>query len=32
MDVNDDSVNLCWLPLGARGHSVGWHGRIYESP
>lgn len=30
IEVNDDWVDLYWLPLGAGGHFVRWNGRIYE--
>jgi hypothetical protein len=31
IDVNDDWVDLYWLPLSAGGHCVGWNGRVYEA-
>ena len=24
-------MDICWLPLGAGGHSVRWNGRVYEA-
>ena len=30
-EVNEDWVDLYWLPLGAGGHWVRWNGRIYET-
>src|SRR4051794_34209011 len=28
--MNEDWVDLVWLPLGAGGHVVRWNGRLYE--
>jgi hypothetical protein len=31
IEVNDDWVDLYWLPLGARGHCLRWNARIFET-
>jgi hypothetical protein len=30
-EVQDSSIDLYWLPLGASGRSMGWNGRVLEA-